>query len=86
MQQICGKQAPLEPNKLSGVLVELAAIVGRSGSGKSSLMAMAVIDAATDDLIGILPSSGGHHDSVIIPTKLEHISTRGPVRSSIATP
>ena len=54
MQQICGKQAPLEPNKLSGVLVELAAIVGRSGSGKSSLMAMAVIDAATDDLIGIL--------------------------------
>ncbi len=34
---------------------------------------IAVVDATTDELIGILPSSGGHHDSVIIPTKLEHM-------------
>jgi hypothetical protein len=32
---------------------------------------IAVIDTATDTLIGILPSNGGHHDCVIIPTKLE---------------
>lgn len=34
---------------------------------------IAVIDAEKDELIGILPSSGGHHDSVIIPTELEHM-------------
>jgi thiocyanate desulfurase len=34
---------------------------------------IAVIDTATDTLIGILPSNGGHHDCVIIPTKLEHM-------------
>lgn len=34
---------------------------------------LAVIDAETDTLIGILPSSGGHHDCVIIPTELEHM-------------
>ena len=28
---------------------------------------------ATVALIGILPSNGGHHDCVIIPTKLEHM-------------
>ena len=28
---------------------------------------------ATDTLVGILPSNGGHHDCVIIPTKLEHM-------------
>jgi len=32
---------------------------------------IAVIDAETDNLVGILPSNGGHHDCVIIPTKLE---------------
>ncbi len=34
---------------------------------------IAVIDATKDELIGILPSSGGHHDSVVIPTELEHL-------------
>jgi thiocyanate desulfurase len=34
---------------------------------------IAVIDTSTDTLIGILPSNGGHHDCVIIPTKLEHM-------------
>jgi hypothetical protein len=34
---------------------------------------IAVIDAATDELLGILPSSGGHHDCVIIPTELKHM-------------
>ena len=34
---------------------------------------IAVIDAETDELMGILPSNGGHHDCVIIPTKLEHM-------------
>ncbi|WP_395712580.1 hypothetical protein [Reyranella sp.] len=34
---------------------------------------IAVVDTATDTLIGILPSNGGHHDCVIIPTKLEHM-------------
>jgi hypothetical protein len=34
---------------------------------------IAVIDAATDTLIGILPSNGGHHDCVIIPTELAHM-------------
>ena len=34
---------------------------------------IAVIDAETDELVGILPSTGGHHDSVIIPTELEHM-------------
>jgi hypothetical protein len=31
------------------------------------------IDLQTDELVGIWPSSGGHHDCVIIPTELEHI-------------
>jgi hypothetical protein len=34
---------------------------------------VAVIDAETDNLVGILPSNGGHHDCVIIPMKLEHM-------------
>ena len=34
---------------------------------------IAVIDTATDELIGILPSAGGHHDCVIIPTELAHM-------------
>ena len=34
---------------------------------------IAVIDASTDTLIGILPSNGGHHDCVIIPTEMEHM-------------
>jgi thiocyanate desulfurase len=34
---------------------------------------IAVVDTETDDLIGILPSNGGHHDCVIIPTKIEHM-------------
>ncbi len=34
---------------------------------------IAVVDTSTDTLIGILPSNGGHHDCVIIPTKLEHM-------------
>jgi hypothetical protein len=34
---------------------------------------ISVIDTATDTLVGILPSNGGHHDCVIIPTKLEHM-------------
>ncbi|MCI0466635.1 MAG: hypothetical protein L0Y57_06465 [Beijerinckiaceae bacterium] len=34
---------------------------------------IAVIDTATDSLIGILPSAGGHHDCVIIPTELAHM-------------
>jgi hypothetical protein len=34
---------------------------------------IAVIDTSTDTLVGILPSPGGHHDCVIIPTKLEHM-------------
>jgi len=34
---------------------------------------IAVIETATDNLIGILPSSGGHHDCVIVPTELEHM-------------
>jgi len=34
---------------------------------------IAVIDTSTDTLVGILPSNGGHHDCVIIPTKLEHM-------------
>jgi hypothetical protein len=34
---------------------------------------ISVIDTETDTLIGILPSTGGHHDCVIIPTKMEHM-------------
>ncbi|MDP1963781.1 MAG: hypothetical protein Q8K93_16435 [Reyranella sp.] len=34
---------------------------------------IAIIDTSTDTLVGILPSNGGHHDCVIIPTKLEHM-------------
>jgi len=34
---------------------------------------IAFIDAQTDELIGILPSNGGHHDCVIIPVELEHM-------------
>ncbi|MGF7161879.1 hypothetical protein FHS85_003520 [Rhodoligotrophos appendicifer] len=34
---------------------------------------IAVIDTATDTLLGILPSNGGHHDCVIIPTELAHM-------------
>jgi hypothetical protein len=34
---------------------------------------VAVIDANTDELVGILPSNGGHHDCVIIPTSLENM-------------
>ncbi|WP_036264122.1 YncE family protein [Methylocapsa aurea] len=34
---------------------------------------IAVIETATDTLIGILPSAGGHHDCVIVPTELAHM-------------
>jgi hypothetical protein len=34
---------------------------------------IAVIETATDRLIGILPSTGGHHDCVIIPTEMAHM-------------
>ena len=34
---------------------------------------IAVVDTEIDKLIGILPSSGGHHDCVIVPTDLEHM-------------
>lgn len=34
---------------------------------------IAVIETATDSLIGILPSTGGHHDCVIVPSELEHM-------------
>jgi thiocyanate desulfurase len=34
---------------------------------------IAFIDAETDELVGIWPSNGGHHDCVIIPTRLEHM-------------
>jgi len=34
---------------------------------------IAFIDAHTDELVGIWPSNGGHHDCVIIPTELEHM-------------
>lgn len=34
---------------------------------------IAVVETASDKLIGILPSTGGHHDCVIVPTELEHL-------------
>ena len=34
---------------------------------------IAFIDAETDELVGIWPSNGGHHDCVIIPQELEHM-------------
>lgn len=34
---------------------------------------IAVVDTSSDTLIGILPSNGGHHDCVIIPTTLDHM-------------
>ena len=34
---------------------------------------IAFIDAETDELVGIWPSNGGHHDCVIVPTTLEHL-------------
>jgi len=34
---------------------------------------IAVIDVETDQLLGILPSNGGHHDCVIVPTELKHM-------------
>jgi hypothetical protein len=34
---------------------------------------IAVVETATDTLVGILPSSGGHHDCVIVPQELEHM-------------
>ena len=46
---------------------------GTGGRNRTFLSGIAVVDATTDELIGILPSSGGHHDSVIIPTTLEHM-------------
>jgi thiocyanate desulfurase len=34
---------------------------------------IAVVETASDTLIGILPSTGGHHDCVIVPNELEHM-------------
>jgi hypothetical protein len=34
---------------------------------------IAFIDAKTDEVVGIWPSNGGHHDCVVIPTELEHM-------------
>src|SRR6266481_1294881 len=34
---------------------------------------IAFIDAETDELVGIWPSNGGHHDCVIVPRTLEHM-------------
>jgi hypothetical protein len=30
-------------------------------------------DTEEDELLGILPSTGGHHDCVVIPSEIEHI-------------
>jgi thiocyanate desulfurase len=34
---------------------------------------IAIVDTSSDTLIGILPSNGGHHDCVIIPTGLDQM-------------
>lgn len=34
---------------------------------------IAVIDTEKDELLGILPSNGGHHDCVVIPSELWHM-------------
>src|SRR5215813_353680 len=34
---------------------------------------IAFIDTETDELVGIWPSNGGHHDCVIVPRTLEHM-------------
>ena len=38
-----------------------------------ALSGIMVVDTSSDTLIGILPSNGGHHDCVIIPTTLDHM-------------
>ena len=35
---------------------------------------IAFIDTETDELVGIWPSNGGHHDCVIVPRTLEHMN------------
>ena len=39
-----------------------------------------VVDTSTDTLLGILPSNGGHHDCVIIPTMVEQMKHTRPAR------
>ena len=39
-----------------------------------------VVDTSTDRLLGILPSNGGHHDCVIIPTRVEQMKHTRPAR------
>jgi hypothetical protein len=39
-----------------------------------------VVDTSTDRLLGILPSNGGHHDRVIIPTRVEQMKHTRPAR------
>ena len=48
-------------------------VVGVFSGFQRQASGIAFIDAETDELVGIWPSNGGHHDCVIIPTKLEHM-------------
>jgi hypothetical protein len=48
-------------------------VVGVFSGFQRQASGIAFIDAATDELVGIWPSNGGHHDCVIIPTELEHM-------------
>lgn len=48
-------------------------VVGVFSGFQRAASGIAFIDAQTDELVGIWPSNGGHHDCVIIPTELEHM-------------
>jgi hypothetical protein len=48
-------------------------VVGVFSGFQRQASGIVFIDAVTDELVGIWPSNGGHHDCVIIPTELEHM-------------
>jgi thiocyanate desulfurase len=48
-------------------------VVGVFSGFQRQASGIALIDASTDELVGIWPSNGGHHDCVIVPVTLEHM-------------
>lgn len=48
-------------------------VVGMVSGYQKTTSAIAIIDTASDELVGFMPSAAGHHDNVIVPRTLEDL-------------
>ncbi|MGN2393442.1 YncE family protein, partial [Pelomicrobium sp. G1] len=48
-------------------------VVGVFSGYQKTASGIVIMDTRTDEVLGILPSVGGHHDCVIVPKTLEDL-------------